>query len=745
MDVTPLEKLRRILTDANARETARFQAVRELLPAGLLEACDRYATAVTKPLTGSELDLWPGDAEGAQAVVTVLNLHPAFSEGSVPPVAEDVFGEQGYDPAEFDTRREVANFIVVGVSALVFEDILDAERARALVLVAVGADALSRLVRDLVLGGRRRGLDFDLNNLFSDRLIDPDTLEEGACAQGIQGAVLGLAISGGRPGRAWAKGIRRLTPAAGCRGDKVVIRGTKFGSQQPAGVVVMFPGEGGGTCVPAAVTKWTDTAVTVKVPSGVGVGCVGFAEAGTPLDVEAASTFAGVLEQCLGPAAFNIAEKIRRLGGVVPATSCPGCLPGRANYFEGGAPAIDFFTANFGHDVVVEPNQDVVLRWSARNAASLSLTRITQQGPFMPLPVPLPRSHTLNLGAFGGTQPAAAAYALTASNGCGSVRREVTVQFRRIPKLKIDAIEVVQAIQRPDNSVRLVAQKRTVARVFVDSGLTDGFDFGAGPNIVPQIVGNVVAYPVARGFGTAGSPLPGVASQAVPAASRSRTNAAHSLNVELPLSELFGDVRLEAQVAVAGHENDVGGPYKATASTTVTFSWQPAQYVVPMLRGHAEWDRGAESRRLQRLAAGSPQALPARRTELDRPALDADRPGCSRPVRKLVQPRVDDRLGAAPRGHPDDVADWPIGARGRRPHGDRAEQPHVRHQRRRTDAASPDRAPCPTLQGRAHRHLRPRVRTRLRVRPRTLPGATRNARQRWLPGSPTRHRCAAAR
>ncbi len=639
MDVTPLEELRRILVDANTRETVRFRAIRELLPPGLLEACDRYAAAVTKPLTGSNLDRWPGDAEGAQAVVTVLSLHPAFSEGNDPPVVEDVFGEQGLDPVEYDTRREVAEFIVVGVSALVFEDLVDAERARALVLVSAGADALSRLIRDLVLGGGRRGLDFDLNGLLPDRLLPPETLEEGACAQGIQGAVLGLAISGGRPGRARAKGIRKLDPAAGCTGDKVVIRGTKFGSQQPKGVVVMFPGDGGGTCVPARVTKWTDTAVTVKVPSGVGVGCVGFAEAGTPLDIEAASTLAGVLEQCLGPAAFNIAAKIRLLGGVVPAMSCPDCLPGKANYFDGGAPAIDFFTANFGHDVVVEPDQDVVLRWSVRNADSLSVTRMTLDGPFKPPPMPTPLSYTHNVGPFMNRfRPEAAAYELTATNGCGRVQRVVTVQFRRIPKLKIDAIEVVQAIQRPDNSVRLVAQKRTVARVFVDSGLIDvpGFDFGAGPNIVPQIVGNVVAYPVARGFGTAGTPLPGIA-QAVPAASRSRENAAHSLDVELPLSELFGEVRLEAQVAVAGHENDAGGPYKATASTTVTFSLAArAVRRADAGRRPAEWGRGADSPRLQRLAAGSPQALPARRTELDRPALDADRHTGSQPVRNPV-------------------------------------------------------------------------------------------------------------
>jgi hypothetical protein len=101
-------------------------------------------------------------------------------------------------------------------------------------LVAAGADFL---VRDVVLGGTRRGLDFDINGLFPDRLIDSEELEEGACVQGIQGSVVGLSTAG-HSGRAWANGISRLDPDTGCTGDTIVIRGSKFGSNPPAGVVV---------------------------------------------------------------------------------------------------------------------------------------------------------------------------------------------------------------------------------------------------------------------------------------------------------------------------------------------------------------------------------------------------------------------------------------------------------------------------------------------------------------------------
>ena len=340
--------------------------------------------------------------------------------------------------------------------------------------------------------------------------------------------------------------------------------------------MVMFPKRSGG-CVEARVTAWSDIAVTVVVPDSVGPGCVGFAEAGTPPDVEAASTFAGELERCIGPAAFEVAAKIRYLGGVVPPPPCPDCLAGGANRFDGGAPVIETFTANFGHDVVVEPGDHVILRWSVRNAQTLGLTRTSPQGPFAPPPAPLPASGSLDLGAFTGSSPVTANYALTAANGCGSEPPwAVVVKLLRVPKLSIAAIEVVQVIQRPDNSVRLVAHKRTVARVFVDSGVTDGFNYGAGPNVVPDIVGNVVVYPVGRGFGTNGKPLtPRVLAVtptspvAVPPSIRSRGDPSHSLTFELPTADLDGQVRIDAQVAVAGRgptSADRGRPLRQRAS-----------------------------------------------------------------------------------------------------------------------------------------------------------------------------------
>jgi hypothetical protein len=348
----------------------------------------------------------------------------------------------------------------------------------------------------------------------------------------------------------------------------------------------MFP-DRSGRCVEAKVTAWSNRAVTVVVPATAAPGCVGFAEAGAPGDVQAAITFAGELERCIGPAAFPIADKIRILGGVASPPPCPACLSGGANRFEGGPPTVGF-TANFGHDVVIAPGDHVVLRWNVRGAQSISLTRTSQDGPFTSPPVPVPANDQLDLGPFTTSRPESASYSLTASNGCGSETRQVFVNVMRTPKLSIARIEVVQVIQRADNSVRLVSDKRTVARVFVDSGVRD-FDYGLGQGIVPGIVGNVTVYPAGRAYGTPGRPLNAADALAVPGGLRMRANPRHSLTVELPYAELDGQVRLEAQVAVAGHEGDPGGPWKALGSTSVVFNARPRQEVLPFLVADSMW------------------------------------------------------------------------------------------------------------------------------------------------------------
>jgi hypothetical protein len=352
-------------------------------------------------------------------------------------------------------------------------------------------------------------------------------------------------------------------------------------------VVVLFPNTKGG-CTEAQVQSWTDTEVIVVAPPDVGTGCVGFARraTGDPAQViEAASTLAGELERCVGMAASPIAYRLRTktLLGVLP---CPPCLPTRANHFEGGGPVIDYLLANGGRDVTVEPDTPVTLTWSIKGTPTTwGIGRSGNQGPFSLPARQLQQTDAVALGPFTGSAPADATYYLSATNACGNAGATATVHLRKTPKLSISGIEVVQAIQTPMNTVSLVAGKRTIVRVFVDSGIRDGFDGGSGPNRLSNVRGALTIFPTGGGFGSdAGPPInAGGTVVARPATTFNRNLLGQSLNFEVPLRLVTGTVRLECRVFVDGHAGDVGGPWTAFSTTTVTFVPGPVQMVKPIL------------------------------------------------------------------------------------------------------------------------------------------------------------------
>jgi hypothetical protein len=153
-------------------------------------------------------------------------------------------------------------------------------------------------------------------------------------------------------------------------------------------------------------------------------------------------------------------------------------------------------------------------------------------------------------------------------------------------------VEVVQSIQTFDNGIRLVQEKPTVVRVFVTSGITNGFDAGAGPNRWPNVSGELRVTDPATGATT--GPItpfnPGGAIVAVPPAELNRDNAAHSLNFRLPPSVLDGTgievpsrrIDISARVFVRGHENE-GGGWTAEATATVELLSRPEQEITPIL------------------------------------------------------------------------------------------------------------------------------------------------------------------
>jgi hypothetical protein len=155
------------------------------------------------------------------------------------------------------------------------------------------------------------------------------------------------------------------------------------------------------------------------------------------------------------------------------------------------------------------------------------------------------------------------------------------------PTLRITAIEVVQAIQRAGNQVRLVQGKRTVARVFVDSGLRSGENVGPGPNLWPGVVGSLVVTDATDGttIATLNAPLnAGGTMTAREAAAINREQWSHSLNFELPLNVLDRSV-LDVVATVKGSTPPILGPGGlATRSVRIYLHSHPQrQSLTPVL------------------------------------------------------------------------------------------------------------------------------------------------------------------
>src|SRR5438094_964977 len=154
------------------------------------------------------------------------------------------------------------------------------------------------------------------------------------------------------------------------------------------------------------------------------------------------------------------------------------------------------------------------------------------------------------------------------------------------PTLRVAAIEVTQAIQRSNNTVRLVQGKRTIVRVFVDSGLRSGINVGAGPNCWPDVTGSLTVTDGTTGVtvGTVSTPLnTGGTIVAREAATMNREDSEHSLNFELPLNVLN---HLVLDISAAVRATTLPGTTtgaSATQSLRAIFQRRSPQPLLPVL------------------------------------------------------------------------------------------------------------------------------------------------------------------
>ena len=283
------------------------------------------------------------ELEAAKAFVAVLEAQPTD-----PTPVDKVMLVASPNEAEWSAALLKAGTLALGRTGRTDQQLFDK-----LVSVALGsanrADVLTRFV---LTGGkgidRAEGLRFDgdilggLDDLVGRHSIDR-VLMRARCMAEVRTAAVGLA---GTASPALSKiptiaPVTGINPNHGRPGAIVILSGTGWPATRPAGVGLVFTSNEG-TMIPATFTwspsKFNPTQITAVVPSGVGVGPVGFVSepADTGGNPAAGRAVAGAIERCLDARDSGIARRFANWVPPAAPTTPPAVQPGGANVFKGG-------------------------------------------------------------------------------------------------------------------------------------------------------------------------------------------------------------------------------------------------------------------------------------------------------------------------------------------------------------------------------------------------------------------------
>jgi hypothetical protein len=396
-----------------------------------------------------------------------------------------------------------------------------------------------------------------------------------------------------RPARVvWSDTIARIEAGNACAGDRIVIHGRAFGARKPADVGLVIPVNGVCTPMDVSASAWGDTRIELTLPAGITSGPIGFVDLSYVAAYNAWVDRQNDRRANAIAAARCAAVTIEDIPVLRYFSECPPATP--FNGLRAGGALIRAFTANWQATATVEPSDAITLAWDVVNAEHIRIRRITPEGPLLSGSLELfdpPAVGSLALGPAGHTRRTEFRYRLTATGPCPTAPEaaaEVRILATKTPALRVSGIEVIQVLQRfnpvapgpADNSVPLVSRRKTLVRVYVDSGLTDGFDHGAGPNTVPGITGKlsiVVTPPVdldpvnAGGVVTA-QPVAAIAGKQVGGQPlNTRGQLGDTLNFELPADRVDGTRPLRVHVFPRDPALGSGPGWEATGATTVTF------------------------------------------------------------------------------------------------------------------------------------------------------------------------------
>ena len=331
--------------------------------------------------------------------------------------------------------------------------------------------------------------------------------------------------------------IRNLDQPDSCVGEVLTLAGEHFG---PSGLVV-FPG----AAPPVMALQWSDTTIQVVVPNGAAPGKIRL------------SIFEQRLQRC------GKDFDIYRLGDTLPE-------------FTGGVPQIlSLWVNGVQGDTSAEPGSDVNVFYEVTQGSSV-ITRLVvtdNAGTVIFQTPPQPGGvHTVTFRA-----PAVPAtpdvpagprdlnVRLIAVGRCGPAERTLTLTVTHQPRLKIHQIEVTQGIQRLDNTVRVAANRRTLARLYLDNGL-GLFSYTAKSGELPGVTGSVTLWRGNQKLAVV-APTPSVITSRIYFQPGGRETLSVSLNFWLPVEHLSGPIRLEMRVWLAAPPHGVlDGPHTRDVS-----------------------------------------------------------------------------------------------------------------------------------------------------------------------------------
>lgn len=503
----------------------------------------------------------------ARTLSRLLLKNSVMSGERQPETMLRLFGRSDGDGLD-DLRHEAVGLLVSGAVALGMSGKLDEKSARQLVLTAGAVDPETLWLKGGLLGERP----FDPDVHIPPKFLEPiDDFIKRNCFAGVTKAVLELGRWASSAARSDANGITGLSTKKLCAGGQLTISGTGFGATQPTDTRVYVPMRSGG-CREVPVQSWSDTAIVIVAPADIGPGCVGFVRGGGFVDLQSVT---GEMISCFGPVGHIWGRGFEKVNQ--PLAPCPPCLAGGINRIDdAGVPSIATF--RFIPDSVLQ-NGQTALHWDVLNADMIVISGLSGNGPVLSLPTPLPMSGLVPL-TIGGLVPVKGVYRLTAQNSCGQVTAEASIDMAARPVLSVSRIEIVQSIQRVDNSVRLTANRQTAVRAFIDSGLTDGFNFGEGPNRVTGLKATLYAENLDTGMMVNCGPPWGGSGVAV--SSPNRDLLTDSTNFDVPASVCTGTVRFRVVAELPG---PVGAPPTAwtAGTTTATFAAKAQQEILPFL------------------------------------------------------------------------------------------------------------------------------------------------------------------